>query len=45
MSVSGISRVCIQSQFSHCGKQLLEQAASAMRNVIEGYGDHYIIPT
>ncbi len=26
-------------------KQLLEQAASAMRNVIEGYGDRYIIPT
>ena len=26
-------------------KQLLEQAAAAMRNVIEGYGDRYIIPT
>lgn len=26
-------------------KQLLEQAAVAMRNVIEGYGDRYIIPT
>ena len=26
-------------------KQLLEQAAGAMRNVIEGYGDRYIIPT
>ena len=26
-------------------KQLLEQAAAAMRNVIEGYGDRYIMPT
>src|SRR5947208_9386186 len=26
-------------------KQLLEQADAAMRNVIEGYGDRYIIPT
>ena len=26
-------------------KQLLEQAAAAMRNVIEGYEDRYIIPT
>ncbi len=26
-------------------KQLLERAAEAMRNVIEGYGDRYIIPT
>ena len=26
-------------------KQLLEQAATAMRNIIEGYGDRYIIPT
>jgi hypothetical protein len=26
-------------------KQLLEQAAAAMRNVIEGYGDRYVIPT
>lgn len=26
-------------------KQLLERAATAMRNVIEGYGDRYIIPT
>jgi hypothetical protein len=26
-------------------KQLTEQAAAAMRNVIEGYGDRYIIPT
>lgn len=26
-------------------KQLLEHAAEAMRNVIEGYGDRYIIPT
>jgi hypothetical protein len=26
-------------------KQLLEQAVAAMRNVIEGYGDRYIIPT
>jgi F0F1-type ATP synthase membrane subunit b/b' len=26
-------------------KQLLEQAAAAMRNIIEGYGDRYIIPT
>src|SRR5437868_1312032 len=26
-------------------KQLLEQAAAAMRNVIEGYGDRYIVPT
>ncbi len=25
-------------------KQVLEQAAAAMRNVIEGYGDRYIIP-
>jgi T5orf172 domain-containing protein/uncharacterized protein DUF4041 len=26
-------------------KQLLERAAAAMRNIIEGYGDRYIIPT
>ncbi len=26
-------------------KQLLEQAASAMRNIIEGYGDRYLRPT
>lgn len=26
-------------------KQLLENAALAMRNVIEGYGDRYVIPT
>jgi hypothetical protein len=26
-------------------KQMLEQAAEAMRNVIEGYGDRYLIPT
>ncbi|HUI07131.1 MAG TPA: DUF4041 domain-containing protein [Verrucomicrobiae bacterium] len=26
-------------------KQLLEQAATAMRNVVEGYGDRYIVPT
>jgi hypothetical protein len=26
-------------------KQLLEQAAAAMRNVVEGYGDRYVIPT
>ncbi len=26
-------------------KQLLEQAAAAMRNIIEGYGDRYITPT
>ncbi|MDB6019682.1 MAG: hypothetical protein JWR19_4171 [Pedosphaera sp.] len=26
-------------------KQLLEQAAEAMRNIIEGYGDRYLIPT
>lgn len=26
-------------------KQLLERAAEAMRNTIEGYGDRYIIPT
>jgi hypothetical protein len=26
-------------------KQLLEQAAAAMRNIVEGYGDRYIIPT
>ena len=26
-------------------KQLLEQAAKAMRNVIEGYGDRYLVPT
>jgi hypothetical protein len=26
-------------------KQLLEQAAEAMRNVIEGYGDRYLVPT
>jgi F0F1-type ATP synthase membrane subunit b/b' len=26
-------------------KQLLERAAEAMRNVIDGYGDRYIIPT
>jgi len=26
-------------------KQLLEQAATAMRNVIQGYGDRYMIPT
>lgn len=25
--------------------QLLEQAANAMRNVVEGYGDRYIMPT
>ena len=26
-------------------KQLLEQAAQAMRNIIDGYGDRYLIPT
>ena len=26
-------------------KQMFEQAAAAMRNIIEGYGDRYIIPT
>ena len=26
-------------------KELLEQAAEAMRNVIEGYGDRYLVPT
>lgn len=26
-------------------KQLLERAAEAMRNIIEGYGDRYLIPT
>ncbi|MCY3019685.1 MAG: DUF4041 domain-containing protein [Planctomycetota bacterium] len=26
-------------------KQLLEQAAEAMRNTIEGYGDRYLLPT
>jgi len=26
-------------------KQLLEQAAAAMRNIIEGYGDRYVIPS
>jgi F0F1-type ATP synthase membrane subunit b/b' len=26
-------------------KQLIEQAAAAVRNVVEGYGDRYIIPT
>jgi DNA repair exonuclease SbcCD ATPase subunit len=26
-------------------KQLIEQAAKAIRNVIEGYGDRYVIPT
>jgi hypothetical protein len=26
-------------------KQMLEQAAEAMRNVIEGYGDRYLVPT
>jgi len=26
-------------------KQLLERAAQAMRNIIEGYGDRYVIPT
>ncbi len=26
-------------------KQLLERAAEAMRNVIEGYGDRYLVPT
>ncbi len=26
-------------------KQLLEQAAAALRNVVEGYGDRYLIPT
>lgn len=26
-------------------KQLLERAADAMRNIVEGYGDRYIIPT
>ncbi len=26
-------------------KQLLERAAEAMRNIVEGYGDRYIIPT
>jgi hypothetical protein len=26
-------------------KQVLEQAAAAMKNIVEGYGDRYIIPT
>ena len=26
-------------------KQMLEQAADAMRNIIEGYGDRYLVPT
>lgn len=26
-------------------KQLLERAAEAMRNVVEGYGDRYVVPT
>lgn len=26
-------------------KQMLEQAAQAMRNIIEGYGDRYLVPT
>jgi hypothetical protein len=26
-------------------KELLEQAAEAMRNVVEGYGDRYLVPT
>src|SRR5207248_1161246 len=26
-------------------KQLLEQAAAAMRNIIDGYGDRYVVPT
>ena len=26
-------------------KQMLEQAATAMRNIIEGYGDRYLVPT
>lgn len=26
-------------------KQLLERAAEAMRNIVEGYGDRYVIPT
>jgi hypothetical protein len=26
-------------------KELLEQAAEAMRNIIEGYGDRYLVPT
>lgn len=26
-------------------KQILERAAEAMRNIVEGYGDRYIIPT
>jgi hypothetical protein len=26
-------------------KEMLEQAAEAMRNVIEGYGDRYLVPT
>jgi hypothetical protein len=26
-------------------KELLEQAAKAMRNIVEGYGDRYLIPT
>ena len=26
-------------------KEMLEQAAEAMRNIIEGYGDRYLIPT
>ncbi len=26
-------------------KQLLENAAAAMRNIVEGYGDRYVIPT
>lgn len=26
-------------------KQMLEQAANAMRNIIEGYGDRYLVPT
>lgn len=26
-------------------KELLEQAAEAMRNIVEGYGDRYLVPT
>ena len=26
-------------------KQLLERAAEAMRNIVEGYGDRYVVPT
>ena len=26
-------------------KEMLEQAAEAMRNVVEGYGDRYLVPT